>query len=593
MTQHEPDTALPQDAASLKLADAILRVPNAALVTERPEEFLEYVADSLEDLLNVRVEISWADVDLLPPVPAMPHHVRLSVKQQDVPYATLDLLSAYELDPNALFALEHLAEDLTLHVDALTMRRMRKVLRELRAAMASSSGLDAVTHAAVEVAVRHMDAEAAILLLSMNGELKPLAAQGEWSDDPTAVAQVTSVARLGLEALAPMAHADSFITVPVATGRPARLVLVLKFSPLRQTHSLTFPVLAEMASVAAPFLDARWRDRILTELLELNRATEETSTTEIYERALRTALKLVPGADSGTLLTRSDPEEPFLYQAAIGFDLEKLSRQPVTEEAARAWYGPDDAGWSHGLPRVLSRSDTDIDHLGTSISPVESAEHKQYDQIKATLCLPVLRDGKVMAVLNLDNLSEVGEFGVDSEQFSYLFGAPLASLLHRQNTRDLLRKAAMTDELTGLANRRAFNAALSREILRAHRTGLGPSVLHMDLKSFKAINDAYGHTVGDRVLMGVADAIRANVRTIDVAARYGGDEFMGLLIDTPQEHAEKVADRIRQAVAAIDVGLGPTRIDIGVASYQADGVEGAQLIRVADERMYAAKQAED
>src|SRR5690606_39138825 len=156
-----------------------------------------------------------------------------------------------------------------------------------------------------------------------------------------------------------------------------------------------------------------------------------------------------------------------------------------------------------------------------------------------------------------------------------------------QNTRDLLRKAAMTDELTGLANRRALNAALSREILRAHRTGLGPSVLHMDLKSFKAINDAYGHTVGDRVLMGVADAIRANVRTIDVAARYGGDEFMGLLIDTPQEHAEKVADRIRQAVAAIDVGLGPTRIDIGVASYQADGVEGAQLIRVADERMYA------
>ena len=101
MTQHEPDTALPQDAASLKLADAILRVPNAALVTERPEEFLEYVADSLEDLLNVRVEISWADVDLQPPVPAMPHHVRLSVKQQDVPYATLDLLSPQELDPNA------------------------------------------------------------------------------------------------------------------------------------------------------------------------------------------------------------------------------------------------------------------------------------------------------------------------------------------------------------------------------------------------------------------------------------------------------------------------------------------------------------
>ena len=77
---------------------------------------------------------------------------------------------------------------------------------------------------------------------------------------------------------------------------------------------------------------------------------------------------------------------------------------------------------------------------------------------------------------------------------------------------------------------------------------------------------------------------------VDVAARYGGDEFMSLLVDTPVLEAHKVADRIRHAVAQIDVGLGPTRIDIGVAGYGRDGHGSAELIRVADQRMYAAKQ---
>lgn len=591
MTQQNQGLDSPAVTAEWQLADAILRLPGDALVTGRPEEFLEYVADALEELLSVRVEISWADVDVQPPLPAMPHMLRLKVKQQDVPYATIDVLSATPLAQNVRFALEHLAADLTFHVDALTMRRMRRVLRELRSAMASSADLESITHAAVEVAVRHMDAEAAILLLSVGGDLRQVAAVGEWSDDPTAVAQVSGAARVGIEALAPMAHADWFVTVPISSSLPARMVLVLKFSPLKQTHSLTFPVLAEMASVAAPFLDAKWRDRVFMELLELNRASEETSTAEMYRRVLATALRLVPGADSGTLLTRTDPAAPFKYQAAVGFALDQLVRQPVSEESARAWYGQDDAGWLNGEPRILCGADTDIDRLGMAASPGTDPEPKLYDQIKATLCLPVLRDGKVMAVLNLDNLSEAGEFGPDSVQLAKLFGAPLASLLHRQNSQDLLRRAALTDELTGLANRRAFNEALARELQRALRSGPGPSVLHMDLKSFKAVNDAYGHEVGDQVLLGVADAIRANIRNIDVAARYGGDEFMGLLVDTPKEAALKVAARIRAAVAHLDVGLGSTRIDIGVASYEADGREAAELIRLADQRMYAAKQS--
>lgn len=589
MAPLEADREQHSVAGTWRLAGAILRLPERALlVTDRPDAFLEHVADGLEALLPVRVEISWASLDMDPPAPTMPHHQRLNVELNEAPYALLDVLSVSPLDEHVRFSLEHLSADLTFHVDALTVRRMRRVVRELRAAMTSGADMESAAYSAVEVARRHMEAEAAVLLLSTSSQLKPLASVGQWDLSPAAVAQVAGVARQGLESLAPMAHADTFVTVPIAARRPARLVLVLRFSPLMRSHSLTFPVLGEMASVAAPFLEAKWRDRLFMELLELNSASEETSTSEMYGRVLRTALRLIPGADSGTLLTRTEPDAPFRYQAAIGFDLEQLAQQEVTEKAARAWYGADDEGWRRGTPRILCRADADSmdEHISQDLDPAPML----YDQIKATLCLPVLRDGQVMAVLNLDNLNEAGEFGEDTRQLATLFGPPLASLLHRQNTRDLLTKAALTDELTGLANRRAFNGALAGELRRADRGGLGPSVLHMDLRSFKAINDALGHDFGDNVLKGVASAIQTHIRVVDTAARYGGDEFMALLVETPAEEALKVAERIRQAVAQIDVGLGPTHIDIGVASYGPDGHGAAELVRVADQRMYAAKQ---
>lgn len=586
---HESRAPQPSDRTDWQLADAILRLPSTAPPKERPEAFLEYVADELEALLPARVEIHWADVDVHPPAPTAPHHVRLNVYQHDAPYATLDVISAQPLAADARFALRHLDATLTAQVDALTLRRMRKVMRELRAAMNTSSNVEDVSRGAVEVAVRYMGAEAGLLLLRASNQCKPLAKLGEWPADPSADSQLTEIARAGLEAEGPLAHADTFVTVPVATSRPARCVLLLRFSPLTSVHSLTFPVLAEMASVAAPMLDARWRDRVFTELLELNRASEETTTAEMYHHALTTALRLVPGADSGTLLTRTSASEPFQYQAAVGFDLDLLALEPVNESAARTWYGADQPGWRDGTPRVLTRASTDLGELGATASPNADPSARRYDRIMATMCLPVLRDGEVMAILNLDNLESSSGFGNDSVQLAYLFGAPLASLLHRQNTRDQLRKAALTDELTGLANRRAFNDVLKRELQRAERGGTGPSVLHMDLHSFKAINDAFGHDVGDRVLQGVAAAIRANIRTIDLAARYGGDEFMAILVDTPNGSARNVAERIREAVAGIDVGLGPLHIDIGVASYESDGRDGAELVRVADDRMYASK----
>jgi diguanylate cyclase (GGDEF)-like protein len=428
-----------------------------------------------------------------------------------------------------------------------------------------------------------------MLLLRRTDDFTPLAVLGAWHSEWATDSLLKQVCAVGIAARGPMRHASGYVTAPIASTHPARCVLLLRFGPQHQLHSLTFPVLTEMASVAAPYLDARWRDAVLHQLLDLNRASEDTSSAEMYRRVLQTALQLVPGADSGTLLTRTSPNEPFQYQAAEGFDLAALRRQPLTESQARAWYGADDEGWLQGLPRILSSDEVNIGRLGASTTPNVDPEATSYHLIKSTLCLPVLRDGHVMAVLDLDNQKQAHGLGRDSSQLAHLFGAPLASLLHRQHTRELLRRAAFTDDLTGLDNRRAFDQALERELARAKRGGPGPSVLLMDLKQFKAINDQYGHDVGDQVLKEVAAALRGALREVDYAARRGGDEFVALLVDTPAAAAAQVKERVAQAVAAVDAGLGPMVINIGAASYDVDGADPVHLMRVADERMYHEK----
>jgi diguanylate cyclase (GGDEF)-like protein len=113
----------------------------------------------------------------------------------------------------------------------------------------------------------------------------------------------------------------------------------------------------------------------------------------------------------------------------------------------------------------------------------------------------------------------------------------------------------------------------------------------MDLDELKAINDKYGHFVGDRVLRGVADVIRAGVRRIDTAARYGGDEFVVLLPETDATGAYVLAEKIRMGAAELTLpGVGvKTSLSIGVVNYPDDGRTSDELMISADQAMYASK----
>ncbi|MEM5313766.1 sensor domain-containing diguanylate cyclase [Paraburkholderia sp. JHI869] len=186
-------------------------------------------------------------------------------------------------------------------------------------------------------------------------------------------------------------------------------------------------------------------------------------------------------------------------------------------------------------------------------------------------------------------------FGVLIAASSWLLALSMRTRLATQKE---FERLAVTDALTSLFNRRALDLRIETEWQHARRSGEPLSVLFVDIDRFKLFNDFYGHAEGDKVLAAVARAIReACRRATDMVARYGGEEFAVVLPDTPAAGAVKIAEGVRQQVAALGIAhehseYGTLTVSIGCATCVPREREGAQaLLRAADAELYAAKQA--
>lgn len=168
--------------------------------------------------------------------------------------------------------------------------------------------------------------------------------------------------------------------------------------------------------------------------------------------------------------------------------------------------------------------------------------------------------------------------------------AGLASALWRMDLMGRIERQSLTDGLTGLANRRAFDVELTRRVEEASRHSRPLALCFIDVDHFKSFNDAYGHLAGDETLAAVAAAVRGACRDVDVPARYGGEEMAVLLPGTPLSEALEVAERIRAAVAAIPLSTRPVTVSIGVAATGGD-CSPELLVEAADRGVYAAKAA--
>jgi diguanylate cyclase (GGDEF)-like protein len=154
---------------------------------------------------------------------------------------------------------------------------------------------------------------------------------------------------------------------------------------------------------------------------------------------------------------------------------------------------------------------------------------------------------------------------------------------------DALRNVALSDPLTGIANRRLLLSRAEYEIARHTRMGHSFALVMLDLDGFKLLNDRFGHAAGDELLCDVAVALTRAMRAQDTVARIGGDEFCVLAPETDASHALPLARRISATVAEASVGIDALKASVGIAVFPEDGIDSGTLLQAADHRLLDVK----
>jgi diguanylate cyclase (GGDEF)-like protein len=214
-------------------------------------------------------------------------------------------------------------------------------------------------------------------------------------------------------------------------------------------------------------------------------------------------------------------------------------------------------------------------------------------ETRSIICLPLRSKHRVLAVIQLINVNMEG-FGENELFFLQALCDYAAIAIDNAKAVEKIQELTITDDCTGLFNARHLYQMLDAEVYRSARFGHEFTVLFIDLDHFKQVNDTHGHLVGSKLLAEVGGAIKENLRLIDSAFRYGGDEFVVLLPQTGKDQALIVAKRLRDlfrnSAFCAPEGLNlNVRASIGLATFPADAQTAHDIIRQADEMMYAVK----
>lgn len=216
-------------------------------------------------------------------------------------------------------------------------------------------------------------------------------------------------------------------------------------------------------------------------------------------------------------------------------------------------------------------------------------------KVKSEICVPLLNEDNVLGVLNVESDSDVPLNENDVNLLNTLAGS-VAVAIDNAHLHAEVKRMALTDAVSGLANRRAFDDFLETEIRRARRYGDPLSLIILDLDSFKHYNDTWGHPAGDVRLRAIADLLHVTVRDPDIVARYGGEEFAIILPNTSKEGAIVLAERLRilaeeHAPMKHDDGspIPGYTISLGVATFPEDASTLDELLIAADNAELTAK----
>jgi diguanylate cyclase (GGDEF)-like protein len=230
---------------------------------------------------------------------------------------------------------------------------------------------------------------------------------------------------------------------------------------------------------------------------------------------------------------------------------------------------------------------------GVKIQNMQRPFSKNYES-PSCIIAPLICHGRVVGVLNMSDKAGGGTFSTYDvsviELFRQLIGASIGNISLFEKT----QRQAKTDGLTGMLNHRTFYETLEAELRRAQRYGGKLSIIMADIDNLKPINDNLGHRAGDMAIKQIARRISACIRQIDVAARYGGDEFSIILPNTTLADAAVVAERMVAMVKGTPMLWEQQKVDlsisVGVGQYDGESCAG-DVAKTTDQALYAAKQA--
>lgn len=246
---------------------------------------------------------------------------------------------------------------------------------------------------------------------------------------------------------------------------------------------------------------------------------------------------------------------------------------------------PSDAEWWNKAPETGGiETIGDLSNFGRA--------NRLCEEARSRISIPMVSYGQPLGLLVLSS-REPNFFAHAETQPLESVADIFASAIQNANYIQRVKQLAYLDGLTGIFNRRYFETRITEEIERARRFGSELAVLMVDVDKFKSLNDNFGHLLGDEVLRQVSSLLSRQIRKIDVVCRYGGEEFVILLPQTPLEQALHVANKLRRAVEEWRFPGVPKALTIsgGVAVFPVHGNTRDQLVKAADAALYAAKEA--
>ncbi len=254
-------------------------------------------------------------------------------------------------------------------------------------------------------------------------------------------------------------------------------------------------------------------------------------------------------------------------------------------ESQRITIGEGATGFVLDKGQVVKNVNPDLDMSLTDMGPDE-----HYSTMAS---IPLLIDEELIGAVSVYS-AELESYGEEHIRVLETVARIAAEAISKSKLHAETKAHALTDPMTGLPNARSLQMQFGKEVQRAARSGIAFQVLVLDLDGFKAVNDTFGHKVGDEMLRGVGKVISEQLREYDFLARYGGDEFVALIPEAGQEHVADLCARIEKAVASFRLSIDSNRyasvgVSVGAAGYPANGQSFDQMMIAADKAMYNSK----